>query len=318
MNSAKTPNYRPENFEGRSSEERRKLLRKAKTRKVNKRLSKPPRFHPRPRHYQILEWLLQYRLLTARHFELLLGRHRGSVQPVLRTLYDHGWLDRIMRPIIPGVGDTPHIIYRLGKQGMVELQRRGFSDFSSVPDKRLSLLFLEHSLDINTFAINFFKACERHSYRVSSWLDERMLKTPGNYDRVFVDELGAQAAVIADSYYRITSPAGLTFRFFLELDEGSESLTRIKRKVAAWRSYYQSGGMKERFGSHGRVLFVTPHRRRLENLIRAAETVSGIGRRFWFAHLDEISPERMFFDPVWQVANKEDSEGERRASLFEP
>src|SRR5438309_2249582 len=66
MNSVNRPKYNLANLEGRSSPERRAKLRKPKTRKVSQRLKKPPLFKPRERHYQMLEWLAAYRILTQR------------------------------------------------------------------------------------------------------------------------------------------------------------------------------------------------------------------------------------------------------------
>jgi hypothetical protein len=318
MNSAENPDLKLKNLEGRSSPERRDALRKPKTRKVNQRLENPPVFRPRERHYQILEWLLSYRILTQPQFERLLGLSRGSVQPILRLMYDHQWLDRVMRPVVPGTGDNAPVIYKLGKHGLFELQKRGHTDFSGVPGNKLGRYWIDHALDLNTFAITLHLACRQHGYVIEEWLDERRLKVPGSYDRVELDNERELTAVIADGYFKIRTPSGLYFRFWVEMDEGSESQSVIQRKVGAWTAYYKSGAMQARWGGHGRILFVSPYARRLSNLLATAERVDGIGRRFWFGLLSDFTPANMLFEAIWQVAQDRQSlEGGFPASLFD-
>ncbi len=76
-------------------------------------------------------------------------------------------------------------------------------------------------------------------------------------------------------------------------------------------TYYQSGGYERRYLSKSmRVLTLATGAKRLENLKAATEAVGG-KHRFWFAHLDEMTPESVLGQPLWSVAG----EGQQRSLI---
>jgi len=267
--------------------------------------------HPRPmreteRDRQIVEWVYAYRILSQAQLERLLRRSQSTVQRILMRLYHHQYLDRQFMPVAYA-GSSP-TLYMLGKRGIALLQRQGFEDFSGLPAKNLSGLFLEHTLAINDFRITINEAVERLGWQVPVWQIETDLKA--DYDKVVVRTHNnvETVSLIPDSYFVIEIPERGVAHFFLELDRGTMTLKRFRMKVAAYVAYQQTGAFQKRYAAQRfRVLAVvdTPSPARALNLAQDATAVPGIGRSFWFAHAD-LSPPAVLNEPVWIVAGQKD------------
>lgn len=258
---------------------------------------------------EIVKLVYDYRMLSQRQLERVLGKARSTTQQALVRLYHHQYLDRVFMPVAP-MGSSP-TLYVLGRRGNDVLRQMGVTDFTGVPGTDLSPMFLEHTLAINDFRIAVQLSCEMHGWDVVEWKTENEIKA--DYDRVQVrDPRGRTQTipVVPDSYFVIEIPGRGQARFFIELDRGTMSLERFRHKVQGYVAYYKSGLYNQRYEGKGfRVLTVvdTPGRIRMRNLVEQAGLVPGIGRRFWFGHLPDLQPETVLHQPVWTVAG--DGEG---------
>lgn len=255
----------------------------------------------RDRH--IVRLVYEYRILSQDQLRRLLGKSRSTVQQALVRLYHHQYLERVFLPVVYG-GNSP-TLYILGSRGTALLQRFGVEDFTGVPSKNLSALFLEHTLAINEVRIAVTQACQQLGWSIWKWRTESEIKAA--YDRVSVT-VGRKrqtVPVVPDSYFVVELPDRGVSHFFLELDRGTMTTERFKTKIAGYVAYYKSGAYEKRYNAQGfRVLTVVDSdgTGRVENLVAQTETVSGIGRRFWFARLSDVISESMLTAPVWRVA----------------
>ena len=256
---------------------------------------------------RIVQLVYDYRLLSQRQLERLLRRSKPTVQRLLRRLYDHRYVERVFLPLAT-FGSSP-ALYVLDKQGIDLLRRMGVEDFTGVPDKTVSPMYIEHTLAINEFRIAVAQACEAHGWQLTRWLTENELKA--DYDRVRIRARKTRTALIPDSFFTLVVPEKGTTHFFLELDRGSEELKRFRDKVEAYVAYYKSGMYAQRYGAQGfRVLTVVDGvgEGRLKNLVDDTARVAGIGRRFWFAHLADATSGTVLTEPIWSVAGSEEKE----------
>lgn len=278
----------------------------------DRRPTNPRAMRETERDAEIVRLVYDYRLLSQTQLQRLLRKSRSTVQQSLMRLYHHRYLERVFLPIAYG-GSSP-TVYILDTRGMELLQRMGVEDFTGVPSKGLSGVFLEHSLAMNDFRISVTHACERLGWWVPQWQTENEIKS--DYDRVTVRTRSKVLIVpiVPDSYFTIEIPGRGVSHFFLELDRATMTLKRFRAKIAGYVEYYKQGMYEHRFGAKGfRVLSVVdaPGTARVENLTKDSATVPGIGRRFWFAHLPDLTPESVLTNPVWHVASQPE-----RVSLF--
>lgn len=271
----------------------------------DQRSKTPARMRETDNDRQIVQLVYDYRVLSQNQIERLMARSRSTIQRLLRRLYDHGYLERVFLPIAH-FGSSP-AMYVLDRKGIELLQRMGMADFTGVPNKTLSGMYLEHTLAMNEFRIAVSQACTQHAWQIVKWVSENEIKA--GYDRVRVPGKKRPVALLPDSYFSIRVPDRGVTHFFLELDRGTMTVPRFREKVLAYVAYYKSGGYAKRYGARGfRVLTVVDGigSGRVDNLAQASSEVRGIGRRFWFAHRDDLTAKTVFDVPVWQIAGADD------------
>lgn len=254
---------------------------------------------------QIVRMIYEYRLLSQNQLERLLGRSQSTVQRLLRRLYDHRYLERVFLPISE-FGSSP-ALYILDRQGVDLLRRMGVDDFTGLPTKQLSAMYLQHTLAMNEFRIAVSQACYANQWDMMTWLTENELKA--DYDRVRIPGRKNLISLIPDGFFSIHVPDKGTTNFFLELDRGTMTLKRFREKIEAYIAYYKSGAYTKRYEAQGfRVLTVVDGigTGRVENLVRDVAQIPGVGRRFWFTHLESVNPQSVLTHPVWYVAGQED------------
>lgn len=266
-----------------------------------RRQRNPPRIQVGDNDRRIVRYVHDYRMLSQKQLERLLDRSRSTVQRLLRRLYDHRFLDRVFVPVNT-LGSSPSL-YVLDREGVMLLRQMGI-EVSAAPGTRdLSGLFLEHTTALNDVRIAVEQGSAQQGWKVECWLSERNLKAA--YDRVVVRGHKQRVAVVPDGYFRLYIPDRGTSHFFLELDRGTMTLDRFQDKIRAYVSYYKSGQYTQRYQSRGfRMMTIVAGvgRGRLTNLLQSAAQIQGIGRRFWFIHLDDVEPQTVLTSPVWQVA----------------
>jgi hypothetical protein len=276
----------------------------------NRRAKVPRPMKLMPRDISIIHTVYQYKVMRQDQLERLFGRSRSVMQRILLRLYQHKFLDRRFLPVYAGSSPT---MYILDKRGAEVLRTHfGMDDltwYSS--NKDLKTEFLEHTSAINDFRIAVTVAAQAAGFELCKWITESELKA--NYDRVSIRTQSNKmraVSLIPDSYFVLKTPLGFAC-FFVEIDRGTETLGIFKSKVLAYMAYHQSGAYERRYQSKSmRVLTLATGAKRLANLKAATEAVGG-KHRFWFAPLDEITPESVFGQLLWYVAG----EGQQRSLI---
>lgn len=281
------------------------------TRTRHQRYKRPDTLSPMretDRDRQIVRLIFDYRLLSQRQLERLLGKSRSTVQQSLIRLYHHQYLERLFMPI-SRFGSSP-TLYTLGKRGIELLRRAGVHNFVGIPSKHSSSFFLAHTLAINEVRLAMTQAAHQCSWSIAEWRTENEIKS--DYDRVPVIMnlfKPQKLAVLPDGYFVINPSLEGQTSYFLEVDRGTMPLKRFTTKIAAYVAYYKHGGYTRRFKTKGfRVLTVVDGvgKGRVQGLLAASAGIKGIGRRFWFAHIDEVTRYNPLTDPIWQIAGTEE------------
>lgn len=277
-------------------------------RKRNERATNPKRMYKTARDELIIRLVYDYRILSQRQLERLLDKSRSTVQQSLVRLYEHEFLQRVFLPVSE-FGSSP-TLYILDKRGIEELRRMGIEDFRGIPTADISPMFKEHTLAINEFRIAITQACESAGWQVMTWKTENEIKA--DYDKVSVRTPKGKiqfVPIVPDAYFIVEIPNKGIAHFFLELDRGTMTLERFNTKVAGYVAYYKNGGFSKRFNAQGfRVLTVVDQvgKGRVQNLVQETAKLEGIGRRFWFAHLTDVSITTALRSPIWLVAGDDE------------
>lgn len=295
----------------------------------------PPFKQPTRRDLAIIEAVYAFRALTTPQIEALLFHGNPSqFQPTarqpqsgrtnrcrhrLKVLYHYGYLHREELPVPLSYGRKP-LVYFLDKRGKETLCRWYGLDPQEIDwEPRLNTVgepFIEHLLQTNDIRVAVTVAAQRHSFTLATWLDDRTLRKAQNRDYVLLHgpkgTRPRRVAVVPDGYFHLQNPE---FHFVLETDRrtvvGQYSRWGGKdwsRKVRAYIAYFtppapgQPSIYEQRFGtSKLRVLTVTTGPTRLENLKHITEQAGGRDR-FWFTTFDQLTPQTVLTEPIWQKA----------------
>ncbi len=273
---------------------------------------------------KILRQVYLYRLMTREQIEqLLFPPDKGQDHPTktsivrrrLKLLYQHEYLERIPAPIGPGLWAW-RPVYRLAGKGAeivagelgVSPKKLAYWGKGSDKDHRsdeVSLLFFEHALAINDVRIAVTLAAQAKGFRVEQWFDDNLLKSQEMKDYVTVKgkKQSERVAIIPDAYF-VLNLGERRAHFFLELDRATMSSKRWKTRVLGYKAYTESGKYQERYHTTSlRILTVTTTAERLVNLKKTTEQAGG-SKVFWFTTIDQATVDKIFFSPIWLVANE--------------
>ena len=227
------------------------------------------------RDIELLAALLDYRLLTTTQVQKLFFRSLHRTRKRLFKLWQHGIVDRVFRPV--ALGDAPsEAIYSLARKGARLLTRQDGLTERAHPDARrsarVSPLFLDHTLAVNDFRIALKTSCDRNdSARLLFWRQGNEIR----FEQVIVDQrFGAspvRVPVVADGLAGVET-VGKKIFFFVEVDLGTVSHNRWRKRFAAYRRASLDVGLLRRLGvlKFG-VLVITVGEKRMRNLERLAE-----------------------------------------------
>jgi hypothetical protein len=252
---------------------------------------------------QIVKAVNDFRVMRQDQLQRLFFPSRNTAQVRLQLLWQHGFLKREFLPVVGGIQTSP-ILYLIDRRGIDLLQSKYGYEPASIrwSRKGLDYQFVEHTLGLAEVRVAAELACRKHSYQLSTWLDERSLKS--DYDKVRLGNVWVP--VLPDAYLVVRMPTG-DVHFFVEFDRGPESLALLKRKLTAYGVFYLSGKCKARYGTDRiRVLLITQSptegkRNRLDN-IRQLATQLGESRWFWFTRLNTVGTRDFLSDPIWWLA----------------
>ena len=246
-----------------------------------------------PRDIQILKTLLNYRFLTTSQIQRNFFSSKSFADRRLRNLYDHGILERIIRPVTQGKAE---LLYAIGSEGARQL-----SLHLGIPRDKLGWSrkgnmvrpeFIQHQLDLNTLRLAIEEVTKKSpGYMLLEW--ESNLK--------IIVKRGRN--LIPDAYFALATPKGNAF-FFLELDRATETVTgKFRKKMENYQIIRERGEFKRQFGRENfRVLIVTTSETRLKSLLGIFKNMR-LQILFWLTTFDPILSET-FLGNIWLRADK--------------
>lgn len=285
-----------------------------------------PGFRLTTRDRAILQAVSTYRALTTAQIEALFFAPPGELaaasstrcQQRLKLLYHHGLVDRHEQLTSITEGRKP-LVYFLTAKG-VALVAESLDHAPNQSDGHpvrlpTSSFHLTHLLQTNDVRVAINRAAALNTWTVTTWLDDRTLKSRHAKDYVAIP--GPQGrpkrvAIVPDGYFALDIGKRLSGHFFLELDRGTETISSgiwnrrdWLRRTEAYLAYYRSGAFTERYGARNlRVLTVTTGEKPLRRLKEAAERANA-SNMFWFAVFAQATdPRQVLTTPIWQVVGK--------------
>lgn len=247
---------------------------------------------------ELFEALYSHGVMTRTHIQTYLDWDCVSdINRRLRKLYDAGFVDR--RFLTRKFGPTP-AVYMLGNEAVKLLGKQ--KDFKKADlnrrryrFKKLSDNLLPHELLITDFACLLKSTLRRYSgCGLYKWeCDEEIV------DRCNIIEGGADVELKPDAYGSYHLHKTL-FNFFLEADLGTESLSRIQKKVELYRSFKASGLFSDNFNKQAfRLFIVTNSGVRVRNISQSLPAVEDL--KIYIANIEAIRIDP-FLAPVWLMA----------------
>jgi hypothetical protein len=281
------------------------------------------------RDIDILRAVNRYRYLRTGQIHRLIFPNCHSNQSArrrLKYLYHNTFLERIIPYIQAGKG-SGEIAYFLGKNGFELLQEEGeaFPPYSK--EGRVSRLFLNHALDISEFRLILERSLSGNAivglkrFTADFELKGHIENAVGKKRYKLFDEV--KHPVNRESYF--VHPDALIilqgkgeFRdfqklYFLEIDRGTESHSRIRDKVIGFNLYLKLG-IFQKFGKFDRflVLFQTSSAKRADNIRKLLLDQEG-SDLVWVTDVSRVSEETLLHGKIWQ-----DDTLEYRSLLKEP
>ncbi len=214
----------------------------------------------------------------------------------LKKLYEHRFLDRLIRPVVVG---SNQIVYALHQRGadivsaVLNIERQGVN--WKRDHNRVEFLFMDHTLSVSEFKINLDLAlAEEYSTELLFYSRESkglMARLPDP------DRKKKHLIVNPDAFFGLKTEAGNSY-FFLEIDMGTESLKRFAEKVTAYKKYWKTGKYHKDYEfNHFRVLTVAESKKRLSNLIKVTGNAGG-NNMFVFALMTDIQNKNLL-SQIW-------------------
>jgi hypothetical protein len=275
-----------------------------------------------PARETILRDLSRYHYLTAQQVQRL---HYASgsityVQSMLKRLAEEEYCQRVWLPRASQFGSAPSV-YRLARKGLNLLREQGLEvERRHRPSEHVahSYLFLNHTLAVNDFLISAeLVVGNLPGYGIARVVHEQELKR-----RPFYVELdGGRQAVIPDAWLDFRVRGTYQACLALELDMGTESQKRWRRKVRALLAF-ANGPYQEAFATRSLTVAVvaTSGERRLADLLGwTEEELRAAGEEqnaslFLFVACSpaDVLPSDLFFGRCWY-----EPYGQQPLALFE-
>ena len=243
------------------------------------------------------------RILSATQIEALFFGSRSTAQYRLSRLFHHEFLERHFLTVVSRPPASAPILYTVGKRGaQVLVETFGYERSQLRLPKRATLGWhlVEHLLKVNDVRVAVMLAARQDGITLETWLDETTFRAQPDYVSLTTKSgRKRQKPVFPDGYFCLVTPRG-TARFFLEIDRGTELLSKFAPQIAVYEAYVASGGYQTRFQAKSlRVLVVTATERRVRSLMRVTQKVGG-DRKYWFTTFDRVNTETILTGAIWQ------------------
>ncbi|SYZ73747.1 hypothetical protein TRIP_C60017 [Candidatus Zixiibacteriota bacterium] len=213
----------------------------------------------------ILLKVFDYRILSAEQINRLLFSSISRARKRLFQLWQHAYLNRVVMPTRMGDGSSA-FFYTLSKIGAKLLINKWHYDLEPNTRSKISLQHSIHTSGINNFRISLELAVKLFDdLQLSFWKQGRGLK-------MVVDIIGKagflKVPIIPDAFFGLNL-SGRDFYYFLEIDQGTTDLTRIRQKFKAYLSLWSKKENFVKLGIHSfRVIYITNSERRLKNMLQ--------------------------------------------------
>ncbi|MDA8188276.1 MAG: replication-relaxation family protein [Dehalococcoidales bacterium] len=220
----------------------------------------------------------------------------------LQQLWKWSFVERVEPPIPRSTGGRRPYLYALGRRGESVVAQQLGQSAAPVHMRRvdrLDSLFLDHELRIAAFWANLVALLRSSRARLGRWLPERELRA--RKVRVQDPHTGWWLQVLPDAAFEVVYPDGFVQGCLLEVDMGTLTLARIRRKLRAFELYLAQGLAAKHWEDDFEVFVLTHSRPRLQQLWRA--TQGEIPRERWdsysFATFDALDS-RKFQSARWE------------------
>lgn len=280
-----------------------------------------------PNDQEVLRLVDRCRFLDSRQLRLTLGRglNERAFLRRLRQLFDAEYLDRpeqqLNRWWTKGEA-TKHYVYGLGIEGhkllYPELHRKGAPTTDwRLRNRRVQALYMDHRLAISEVMLSFIVAAEGINAQIMAWSEGKVFhRATGlpDYVQLATSNGAVDLPLNPDAYFVLAAGDGLREHFFLEVDRGTEPISRptwrrthVHRKLAAYWQLYRARIAKRVGISSFRVLTVTTSEARVENMRAIARDMDPKRKGsalFLFTIADRITlanPRPALTAPIWLV-----------------
>lgn len=293
------------------------------------------------RDIKILEFIYEKRYTTTPQIWACFFAHTKNkkvCQQRLAKLHEYGLVRVIDQAVKRGEGRKPYI-YALDKLGAELLAYERGIDLKSIntkpradEDKSLSI---KHLLATTDFQVALLLACAFTGITLEEWLDERSIRSQRMKEKITL--AGPQGEVlklpIPDALFTLMNDERRAI-LHLEADRATEDIQlstferqSIAGKVIEYLLWRESEAYRQVYETRPlRVLFVTVGPRRMQNMCKAAEQmirqhveaqsdlpakekeakILRLCRQFRFITFDQLNPETLLTQPVWQIAGHEE------------
>jgi protein involved in plasmid replication-relaxation len=273
--------------------------------KLFQRTEDPRSMELTERDVALLAHVSRHRFLSSTQLALLDGGSAQGVLRCLRSLYDHGYLDRPKSQLATMHDQGPQpFVYGLGQKGARALREYGNRIDSRVDwsekNKRAGAIFLAHTLEIADFMVSLELACRangkitliREEEIIATAPDEtRSAREPLRWEAVSVEQGRRERwTVVPDGLFGLVFPNETAAYFLLELDRGTIPISRsgedhrsIRRKLRTYYDGWRAERHLEQFGvKQMRVLTITSSQERMHNMVGAVRSITeGRGSNFF-------------------------------------
>jgi hypothetical protein len=263
---------------------------------------------------QLLAAVYTHGILTAELIELAFFPGEQDRQSPSSCCYDRlrqlwlwGYVERIELPVARALGGSRPYLYTLGPRGVPVVGALLGEGAAPVQRRRLDRVddvFVEHDLTMAAFWANLIALLRSRRARLRRWVSERTLRA--RQVRVQDPRTQRWLPVLPDAGFEVIYPKGAVQTALLEVDMGTLTLARFRRKVRAFELYLERGLAAQHWATTFEVLVLTHSEARLDHLWGATrrEVAPERWNRYSFAAFDILKP-GAFADAGWVTANDE-------------
>src|SRR6266545_910263 len=178
----------------------------------------------------------------------------------LRQLRLWSYVDRVEPPVARVIGGRRPFLYALGPRAVPLVAARLGNGAAPVQRRRLDRLddmFIEHDLIITRFWANLKAVMNRNKQVDWQWIAERDLRAM----RVRVKDPKGRfwLPFLPDAMFYARYPDETDQCSILEVDMGTLTLSRFRRKVRGFEAYIDEGAFEQRFGHDNPDVLVLTH-----------------------------------------------------------